>query len=115
MFIKGNYGKKPEERVKREEWDTPSGAHAISVELVVDSQEAAIAISELVETVKKYKYITNKDELAARTNWACGYLAALATGRLIAPDQADSLQELVNHTSNIAYNNIKNAEKRKRG
>ena len=115
MFIKGNYGEKHKERVKREEWDTPSGAHAISVELVVGSKEAAIAIGELVETVKEHKYIKNADELAARTNWASGYIAALVAGRLITPDQADSLQELVSCTSNITYNNIKNAEKRKRG
>jgi len=82
-------------KVKREEWDTPSGMHAVSIELSVNSPEAAAAVSVLIKTAEELRGKKNVDDIAGHVSWCGGYIAALVTTKSITPEQADTLQELV--------------------
>lgn len=91
-------------RVKREEWDTPSGAHAVSVELELESAAAANAVKVLVDMINDTKKHKSVEEVAGRTNWAGGYIAALVVAGMIKPNQADELQKIADITAKCTLN-----------
>lgn len=91
----GEEKKAKEPDVKRTEWETPAGMHAVQLELNVDTPETAAAIKYILGRVDNFHNIKRDRELEANVNFINGFIGGITMVGQITEKQADEIGNIV--------------------